>query len=116
MRVIKGVIWVPDSIEEGREFLKQHGIHNLSNIIAAAIVQAEESGLQVKEKLFRIIIHDVCRTALRAGIDPIELTKAATMILEVSHRELVKMREEAERRKRELELSKAEEWNSQHGI
>jgi len=95
---------VADEIETGQEFLEKYGLSGLSSIIAAAIVKAGQAGPRAKKILFQKTIHEVCRTALEAGIEPTDLFEAAMTILEVSNQEIARLRKALEAKK----LAKAE--------
>ena len=91
--------------EIGRDFLEEYGLEGLSSIIAAAIIKAEEADPREKKVLFKAAIKEVCRIAIEAGVDPVDLCEASMTILEISNHEIARLRRELQDKKRAQQAS-----------
>ena len=91
--------------EIGRDFLEEYGLKGLSSIIAAAIIKAEEADPREKKVLFKAAIKEVCRIAIEAGVDPVDLCEASMTILEISNHEIARLRRELQDKKRAQQAS-----------
>lgn len=104
-----------DGLEDGEKFLSQYGLSGLTEIIAAAIIKVDQGD---QEKLLRVSIEKICRSAIRAGVDPGGLIHIAMTILEISHQEVARLRREAEKERNNRkfrELAEIEEELDQEG-
>lgn len=88
------------ALEMGQDFLEEYSLTGLSSIIAAALVKAGKSNPRVRKILFSKTIQKVCQIAVEAGLAPSDLCEAAMTILEISHKETTRLREELERKNR----------------
>jgi len=94
--------------QDGQEFLEKYGLTGLSQIVAAAIIKAEQSDPRAKKILFNAAIREICRISLGAGIEPSDLCHAAMTILEYSHAEVTRIGQaQAKQKQQELEREMA---------
>jgi len=91
---------VTDDNKAAQEFLEKYGLTGLSQMIAAAIIKAEQSDPRAKRILFKATIREVCRISLESGVEPTDLCEAAMTILEISNNELTCLRNESKEKKR----------------